>query len=94
MANQTIYPYGPDGQLPSGVGIINDLTTGGANKALSAEMGKAIGVMNETSSTGADLCFSDEDGNEVLRLKDGHIRTKNFNSEDRVSVSGRTLIIK
>lgn len=28
--------------MPSGVGIINDLTTGGANKALSAEMGKKL----------------------------------------------------
>lgn len=44
MAQQTIYPFGPDGQLPSGVGIINDLTTGGADKALSAQMGK---VLNE-----------------------------------------------
>lgn len=43
MANQTIYPYGTDGQLPSSIGVINDLTTGGADKALSAEMGKLIG---------------------------------------------------
>jgi len=42
MANQTIYPYGTDGQLPSSIGVINDLTTGGADKALSAEMGKYI----------------------------------------------------
>lgn len=42
MANRTVYPYGTDGQLPSGIGIINDLTTGGADKALSAEMGKEL----------------------------------------------------
>lgn len=42
MANKTIYPYGTDGQLPSSIGVINDLTTGGADKALSAEMGKEI----------------------------------------------------
>lgn len=42
MANNTIYPYGTDGQLPSSIGIINDLTTGGADKALSAEMGVAL----------------------------------------------------
>lgn len=42
MANTTIYPYGTNGQLPSSIGIINDLTTGGADKALSAEMGKVI----------------------------------------------------
>lgn len=44
MANKTIYPFGTDGQVPSSIGIINDLITGGANKALSAEMGK---VLNE-----------------------------------------------
>lgn len=42
MANNTIYPYGTDGQLPSNIGIVNDLTTGGADKALSAEMGKEL----------------------------------------------------
>lgn len=42
MANTTIYPYGTNGQLPSSIGVINDLTTGGADKALSAEMGKEI----------------------------------------------------
>jgi len=42
MANTTIYPYGTDGQLPSSIGVINDLTTGGADKALSAEMGKKL----------------------------------------------------
>lgn len=44
MANKTVYPYGTDGQLPSSIGIINDPTTGGADKALSAEQGK---VLNE-----------------------------------------------
>lgn len=43
MANKTVYPFGTNGSLPAGVGIINDLTTGGADKALSAEMGKKIG---------------------------------------------------
>lgn len=43
MANQTVYPYGTGGQLPANIGIINDLKTGGANKALSAEMGKVLG---------------------------------------------------
>lgn len=39
MAKSTIYPYGTDGELPSSIGIINDLETGGVDKALSAEMG-------------------------------------------------------
>lgn len=42
MANQTVYPYGTNGELPSSIGIINDLTTGGADKALSAQQGRVI----------------------------------------------------
>lgn len=45
MANTTIYPYGTNGQLPSSIGVINDLTTGGADKALSAEMGRRLAMM-------------------------------------------------
>lgn len=43
MANSTIYPYGVGGQTPSGIGIVNDLVTGGADKALSAQQGVVIG---------------------------------------------------
>lgn len=43
MANQTVYPYGTGGSLPSSIGIINDRTTGGADKAWSAEQGKLAG---------------------------------------------------
>lgn len=43
MANKTVYPYGTGGSLPSSIGIINDLKTGGADKALAAEQGKIIG---------------------------------------------------
>ena len=42
MANTNIYPYGQGGQAADGLGIVNDLTTGGADKALSAEMGKEL----------------------------------------------------
>ena len=45
MANQTIYPYGTDGQLPSSIGLVNDLKTGGVDKALTAEQGKVIGEL-------------------------------------------------
>ena len=55
MANQSIYPYGTDGQLPSNIGIINDLVTGGADKALSAEQGK---VLNEKMQSTQELDFS------------------------------------
>ena len=43
MSNQTVYPYGTGGSLPSSIGIINDFTTGGSDKALSAEKGKELG---------------------------------------------------
>lgn len=43
MANQTIYPYGTNGSLPSSIGLVNDLITGGIDKALTAEQGKVIG---------------------------------------------------
>ena len=43
MANSTIYPYGTGGYASSGNGIVNDLKTGGADKALSAAMGKLLG---------------------------------------------------
>jgi len=43
MVNKTVYPYGTGGNLPASIGIINDLVTGGADKALSAEQGKVIG---------------------------------------------------
>ena len=42
MANNTVYPFGPNGSLPGSVGIINDKYTGGADKAWSAEQGKII----------------------------------------------------
>lgn len=43
MANKTVYPYGTEGRLPSSIGLVNDLITGGVDKALTAEQGKFIG---------------------------------------------------
>lgn len=43
MANQTVYPYGTGGSLPASIGIVNDLSTGGVDKALSAQQGVIIG---------------------------------------------------
>lgn len=51
MANKTIYPFGTEGRLPSFIGIVNDLKTGGADKSLSAEMGKVIGEILFTPQT-------------------------------------------
>lgn len=80
MANQTIYPFGPDGSLPESIGIINDLTTGGVDKALSAEMGKSIGMYTDNVAN-SDLALSDANGADILRLRDGHIFVKNFGSK-------------
>lgn len=58
MANTTIYPYGVGGQLPSSIGVINDLVTGGADKALSAEQGKNLKIALESLRTAlANLAY-------------------------------------
>lgn len=44
MANSTVYPYGVEGKLPTSIGLVNDLFTGGSDKALTAEQGKVIGA--------------------------------------------------
>lgn len=43
MANKTVYPYGQNGQIPSGYPIADDLETNSAQQALSAKQGKVIG---------------------------------------------------
>lgn len=52
MANSTIYPYGQNGELPSNIGLVNDLITGGVDKALTGEMGKVIGESLENCFNG------------------------------------------
>lgn len=42
MASKTLYPFGVGGQTPSGIEIIDDLTTGGHDKAASAETVKEL----------------------------------------------------
>lgn len=60
MANKTVYPYGTNGTLPASVGIVNDLTTGGSDKALSAEQGKIIGGKIETYDAVVDDLYGIE----------------------------------
>ena len=45
MANSTVYPYGTQGTLPASIGLINDLKTGGADKALTAAQGVILNEM-------------------------------------------------
>lgn len=87
MANQTIYPYGTDGELPSNIGIIDDVVTGGRNKALSAEQGKILqSEIAECVSTQQyedqkdDLLVVDNEGYIGMQLLQGHILSKNFRS--------------
>ena len=76
-------------------GVVNDLTTGGGDKALSAEQGKVLKQMIDdvelpmTDTENADLDFQDEDGNVIMRLAGGHIRTKYFNSAESGGGGGR-----
>lgn len=77
MADTTIYPYGTDGQLPSSIGVINDLITGGADKALSAEQGKVLKglIHNINADNIVDVAedgfyLIDADGNVVAQYTD------------------------
>lgn len=42
MAEKIITPYGSNGQAADGLGIVDNLSAGGHDKALSAEMGKVL----------------------------------------------------
>lgn len=84
MANKTIYPYGVGGQTPSGIDIVDDLTTGGRDKALSAEQGKELaqyvfigsGSYGDAydASKGSTINFpwlledTDEEGNTIKKM--------------------------
>ena len=57
MANKTVYPYGTEGRLPSSIGLVNDLITGGVDKALTAEQGKIIGEQLYYNSTPQEAAF-------------------------------------
>jgi len=47
MAEKIITPYGSNGQAADGLGIVDNLSSGGHDKALSAEMGKVLlGLMH------------------------------------------------
>ncbi len=63
MANTTVYPFGTGGSLPSNIGVVNDLTTGGADKALSAQMGVElkgeISIYDRTDFVSSSLLVGD-----------------------------------
>ncbi len=46
------------------------------------------------SYNGTSLDFADENGNVILRLKNGHIKTKNFDSSKSISIFNQTKLNK
>lgn len=97
MANQTVYPFGTDGNLPANIGLINDLETGGADKALTAEMGKTLngkieGQIISTSDT-SELDIVDGNLFSIVRFENGHIKTKNFDSEN-IEIREKKFVLK
>ena len=79
MASKTIYPYGSGGTLPDNIGIVNDLTTGGADKALSAEMGKVLDekILPWTNVEEDGFFIVDEDMNIGAQIVDGGFQSIN-----------------
>lgn len=53
----------------------------GSLSELETNVGNAPNV-RDSNATGVDLDISDASGNVIVRLSDGHIQTKNFDSED------------
>lgn len=83
MANQTIYPFGTGGSLPSNIGIVNDYHTGGADKALSAEVGKQIG----------EAVFGDEAGWRQLDLSSLSVITGGIGEGKFYEESGTSVLL-
>ena len=75
--------------------IVNDLVTGGGGDALSAEMGKRLKeeMPESVSNDNADLDFQDEEGNVIMRIAGGHVKTKNFDSSTAVAASKEISIL-
>jgi hypothetical protein len=81
-------------EAPSiGVDIAEYTKTGGSTKTtkeveddLAQLAGEVDGIGIETKRGVPDLSISDEQGNDIVRFEDGHIKTKNFNS-DAVKIS-------
>lgn len=57
---------------------------GGTTKAEVEELRSAITPVQNSSASGVDFDLADENGNVLLRLNDGNIRTKRFNSDNGV----------
>ena len=82
--------------------VVNNLTDGGATKALSAEMGKTlegevsqleakVDELIQPADTDDDFDISDENSNIIVRFRDGEVLTKNFNSAEAVKAQDKEL---
>ena len=73
------------------IGLIKALG-GGASEAEIEELRSAIATKTgiaDSSRTGVDMDVSDENGNVLLRLKDGHVQTKYFDSKYIRNLTGK-----
>ena len=57
-----------------------------SQKAVTTELGKKVSI--ETDNSSADLNIGDPEGNVLLRLENGHIKTKNFDSRNFEYLNG------
>ena len=62
-----------------------------SQKAISSEFAKNCSIRSDMSS--ADLSIGDEDGNAIVQFKNGHIKTKNFDSSVKSYVENKTLYL-
>jgi len=74
--------------------IVNNTTTDDAEQALSASIGKhlqdEIDGMSVETTDNSDLDIIDENLYSIVRFKDGHIKTKNFDSADMSAVTAES----
>ena len=65
---------------------------GNAIRGLNSDLNKAPKLMDSTSP-GIDMDVTDSSGNVIMRLKDGHIKTKNFDSESLIDTSNTAPVV-
>lgn len=65
---------------------------GFAIRGLRSDLNKAPALMDSTE-TGIDMDLTDGSGNVIVRLKDGHIQTKNFDSAALIDTSNTAPVV-
>ena len=86
-----VYGAGVTDSIPT-QGSTNAVSSGGVYDALADKADKENTPKNITpEETDADFYLSDEQGNVLLELKAGHVRTKNFDSSDIDTETDTTL---